>query len=220
MWRFCIIAAAATTILANGYLHGRWTDRWGPSPDLQAAVDKLTRVPQSIGDWHGRNDTLDERAIKTAGIEGYVFRHYENRLKDTTINVLLMCGRSGPLSVHTPDICYAASGYALQGKLESASVACGSVSGPAEFYFGSLSKANATGSTDLRIGWSWGADARWVTSANPRLSFARQAALYKLYVIQQTGPANESKSDQIVGEFLQQLMPVLNDALFRETSDR
>ena len=38
---------------------------------------------------------------------------YENTKSGTKIGLLLVCGRPGPVSVHTPDICYPGAGYEM-----------------------------------------------------------------------------------------------------------
>jgi Protein of unknown function (DUF3485) len=110
MWRVGISSAAAIIILTNGAVEGLLTNRWHRPVELDTGIARVTRVPMTIGDWHAQSEELDESVLTRAGIEGYLYRHYENQLSGKKVTVLLMCGRPGPLSVHTPDICYRGAG--------------------------------------------------------------------------------------------------------------
>ena len=41
-----------------------------------------------------------------AELEGWLARRYLHRRTGVVVHVLLLCGRPGPLSVHTPEVCY------------------------------------------------------------------------------------------------------------------
>jgi hypothetical protein len=213
MWRIGISLAAGTIILANGYLHGVRTDRWHRSHELEHAIANLDRVPTTIGDWHARSEQLDDAAIAIAGIEGYFLRHYDNRHNGKRITVLLVCGRSGPLSVHTPDVCYRGAGYGMSGAIAKEAQKYKEGSAAAEFYSATFSKGDVTGAADLRIKWCWGADGRWLAPTHPRVDLACYSALFKLNVIQCTTTISERADEEICSDFLKVLLPALDKAL-------
>jgi hypothetical protein len=214
MWRIGIGLVAGSIILANGYLHGLCTNRWHRSAELEAAIGKVERVSMTIGDWQARSDKLEDSAITGAGIEGYFLRHYENPRTGKTITVLLMCGLPGPLSVHTPEVCYGAMGFNLEGSIAKVSNKYHHGSAAAEFLRGKFSKAGVTGRESLRIEWSWGAGGKWLAPSNTRLTFAQYPALYKLYVIQRVTRLHEQEDEEVYREFLEQLLPALDKSLF------
>jgi hypothetical protein len=214
MWRMGIGLAAAAMLLVNGYLHGLWTNRWHRAGELETAIANLDRVPLTIGDWRGRAETLSDPDIAYAGIEGYCFRSYVNQRTGKTVTLLLMCGRPGPIAVHTPDVCYGGSGYEMLGSVAKDVHKYRKNSATAEFFRARFSKTNATGGTDVRVTWSWGAAGQWQAPADPRLTFTRQSALYKLYVIQQVSPSSERFDEEVCKDFLDQLLPELDRALF------
>src|SRR3954451_18636542 len=109
------IATALALVIAAGIVHGRWTLRWSKSHAVEAAVARLEGVPTAVGDWNGQELALDPRQLTMAEIAGHVTRRYVNRRSGAAVTVLLVCGRPGPISVHTPDICYAGAGYELAG---------------------------------------------------------------------------------------------------------
>ena len=142
-------------------------------------------------------------------------RFTENRRDGRALNVLLVCGRPGPISVHTPDICYAPeSGYAfLPGEPGPGPLAYGSPSRSAETWRGDFIKQNSVTPSGLRIFWSWSIGDGWKAPTNPRLAFARSRFLYKLYVIRETSGTAGPAEDDPGGNFLKDFLPELDRAL-------
>ena len=213
-WRIGIGLVAAIIILANAFLEGVCANRWRRAVELEAGMVRLNNVPMTIGDWHAESQDLDEASVTRAGIEGYFFRHYQHQLSGKKIAVLLMCGRPGPLAVHTPDICYRGAGFSPDGAIVSWPQKYGTDSATAQFSRAKFSKDDATDSTSVRIAWSWGTDGQWLTPSSPRATFARQPVLYKLYLVQRVTPANDQPSEEICKGFVEQLLPEINKALY------
>ncbi len=206
------VVLAAMVLLAQGYVYGLWTNRWqGTGDALKAASERLEQIPMVLGDWQGTQATaLGERERQQAGFAGYISRSYKNIRTGASVSILLACGRPGPISVHTPDICYRGAGYQPTNaiakhaeKLNDAEVA---------MWQANFRKADGLSPTHLRVLWSWTKGAAWEAPENPRLAFAGAPALYKLYVIQETLP-NDSGADKVRSEFLNQLVPELNKRL-------
>ncbi len=210
--KYALAATAAGIVILAGYVHGLWTGRWRDAPALERAVERLEQVPRTIGDWHGEDQQLDVKAAERAGFRGYLLRRYENRRTGKVVILLLGCGPFGPMSVHTPDVCYQGAGYRVVGQARTCSVASGKDSA-AEFWMAKFTKPDAILGTNLRIYWSWNAQGDWQVPNNPRWTFAGASSLYKMYVINQLNPADEP-ADECAGKlFLQELLPELQQAL-------
>jgi hypothetical protein len=203
--RFLLAALAALgLIVAVGYFQGLWTDRWQPSAALVEAVELVQALPKTIGDWEGTDlEERDERSMKRAGAAAFQLRRYENPQNETSLSVLLFCGRTGPMAVHTPEVCYGGAGYQMRDQPERITVL---KEGPAEqlwtahFYL-------PGSSNHLRIYWAWaGPDRVWEAPEEPRIAFKGARALYKLY-IQRPTTADEkfSATDDSVVPFVRQL---------------
>src|SRR5262245_3153551 len=108
------LIAAITVVLSSGVAQGIWAHRWIPSRGIEVAVSRLDNVPKVIGDWEGEDEELDGRQVEVGEIAGHISRRYRNRLDGSVVTLLLMCGRPGPIAVHSPEICYAGSGYELE----------------------------------------------------------------------------------------------------------
>lgn len=195
-------------VLGYGYFEGRWTDRWQPSRGLEQAVARLGELPLNVGEWDGEASTLDDRQIAKGEIQGYVLRRYTHRLTGRTLSILLVCGRPGPMSLHTPEVCYPGAGFSQQGAAKREKYAAG-----AEFWVAKFNKPDPIDPEMLRISWAWNADGAWTAPDQPRFTFASRAALYKLYVIQQLPPAEE-KYEDLAADFLKELLPAVERQLF------
>jgi hypothetical protein len=211
---FTILAVSAALTAFSGYVHGLWTGRWEDSPELEQALLRLQNVPATIGGAHGEPQTLDTRSVKLAGFRGYLLRRYDNRHTGTTVSVLLGCGRPGPLSVHTPDVCYRGAGFRQAGPAEKYLVAGKPGAPPAEFWTAKFIRGEGPGATHLRIFWGWNRQGEWQAPNNPRLAFAGAPALYKLYVVSQVPDPTTESEEGIDNRFLLQLLPELHRALF------
>jgi len=198
-------------------VHGHWTERWRPAPAVDEAVARLARLPRNVGDWQATDIPLTQEELKAAKIAGYVQRRYENVRNRQAVSVILVCGRPGPIAVHTPDICFAGAGYRALTTPGDFALEYGTPTREASFKTMRMQRENAAFPTELRIFWAWGAEGRWQAPANPRLSFARQSALYKLYVFREK-PADDAirPEDDPCVLLLRQLLPEMDLALFAE----
>jgi EpsI family protein len=211
--RTLLLAVVAVVVAVDGYVHGVWTQRWRQSPELVRAVARLERMPATVGDWRGTDlKKLQERAVRLAGFDGYVQRRYE-RADGAAVTVLLACGRSGPLSVHTPEVCYAGAGFQIAGDTVRDTVQVEKNSGPTEFWKAKLIRPG-TVPQRLRIFWSWHAREGWRAPDSPRSAFAGLPALHKMYVTCELPAGDTQPAEAACAEFLTQLLPELDRALF------
>jgi len=132
-----------------------------------------------------------------------------------SVTLLLACGRSGPVCTHTPDVCYAGSGYVVEAPKR---FRLPTVQGqtPAEFWTARFVRERTTGKTHLRIFWAWhGADA-WKVADHPRLSFAGEKVLHKLYLIHEMVQPDEPVDGDACVEFMQELLPAIRQNVFTQ----
>jgi hypothetical protein len=127
------------------------------------------------------------------------------------VEVILVCGRPGPIAVHTPDVCLRGNGHSLVAATAKYTTAS------AEFWTAKFRNDDAAVPGSLRMLWSWNAGEGWKASASPRLEFARHPALYKLYMARQLATVDEPLEKDPSIELLPLLLPALQQALFPET---
>lgn len=211
--RYFPIAIVAAMILGSGYAHAVWTDRWTVSPAVQNSVKRLSKVPHRLGTWEGSDREMDPRQLAQAGAVGHVARTFENSSDQSKVMVLLMCGRAGPMSVHSPDICYRGAGFVLDGQPAQYLVPFEPKGRTAEVMRANFTKQDGAETQRLRIYWTWLGKDRWQAPNSPRGHFSGQTALYKLYVIREFTQPEAKVDEEACQDFLQRLFPALDTAL-------
>jgi hypothetical protein len=214
MTRFLPIAAAWTLVLGAGIVHGLWTQRWRPSQEVEAAVARIDHVPMELGDWKGEGAELDPEAVAQARVSGCWMRRYTQQSTGAKVSVLLMCGRAGPLSVHTPEWCYGGAGFAMAGPAVKHRVRAEGDSRSAEFWTARFTKARSALPEHLRIFWAWNAEGDWKSPQWPRLEFGRCPVLFKMYVMRNLADVHESLDTDPCVALLGRLLPELERSLF------
>ncbi|HYT87884.1 MAG TPA: exosortase-associated EpsI family protein [Gemmataceae bacterium] len=206
MTRLLPVAAAFIVLLFSGLVHGVWTERWAESPDLDEAVAKLDGLPLTVGDWRGKK--LDNGNRTSGGLAGSISCCYVHRQTGKEVTVFLACGRPTKVAIHTPDVCYAASGFEMEPNQEF-TVPPGSAASGSQFYTARAKKMKAADQTRLRIFWSWNPGGKWQIADSPRVAFANRQILYKLYFIREMASATEPLAEDPCLQLMHQLLPVL-----------
>ncbi|CAN5631992.1 hypothetical protein BH11PLA2_BH11PLA2_13340 [soil metagenome] len=213
LFRYAATIVFVLIALGSGLLHGFRTYRWDHKPSLDEYVNRLQSVPTSFGDWTSEiNRGADEVVrngievvnnpvtgrpelryidnLKTHGIEDYILRIYRNKRSTETYSVLVVCGRPGPIASHTPDVCYRGSGYTQNGDQSRGDVTVteeGAANRGQRYPLNFLKfrpPITRLESRELQIRWAWlPPSGKLSTPGSPRIEFASQPALYKVYVI-------------------------------------
>jgi hypothetical protein len=207
MKRWFAALLGSIALVACGIVHGYWTDRWAPPVEVTQAAQRLDAIPLALGGWDG--EALEVKPGDAGeGVAGCIRRRYVHRQTGATISLFLVCGRPGPVSIHTPDVCYGASGFLVNtaGRYESGS--------GDSMWKADATRTSATEETRLRLYWGWNDGSAWAAVNDPRVQFARRPVLYKLYVVRELNGANEPNVSEPCEEFLHTLSPVLQRVLF------
>lgn len=210
--------AALALLLTAGVVHGLWTERWARSKAIDSWVGALEKVPMNFGDWEATPQELEKDVLEAGEIEGYLMRRYRNTRNDQMIDVLIVCGRPGPISVHTPEACYGGSGYEATEKAKlvpaNPAVAPSYWATPDDFWTLDFFKETPTAVEKLRIFYAWNSGQNWKGASRARYEFAGSPALYKLYVVRALGDqaSDVGPDDPSVG-FLREFLPFLSEHL-------
>jgi hypothetical protein len=208
MLRILPAAVAAAVVVAAGLVHGFWTDRWGVAEAVAVAAASLERIPYSVGDWQAQ--PLDSDQGTVPGVAGQLYLRYVNRKTGDSVSIALVCGRPGPVCIHTPDVCYERSGHKI-GKISIQDVKFDKTT--AHLFTADATKEQAAESTKLRIFWSWYDGNRWEVADNPRASFASRKALFKFYVVRELSTSEVPLEQDPCLDFLRQFLPEAQKAL-------
>ena len=213
MGRTIVIVSACLVLVTSGLVHGLWTDRWSDSSDLLQAAANLNKLPLTIGKWHGSDIDMEKDPRST--LAGEVARRYVHADSGKIVTLFLACGRSGPVCTHTPDVCYGASGYEVE-QPRRFRLPTSTEEPPAEFWTARFVKERSTSKIHLRLFWSWHDSQSWKVADNPRLRFANERLLYKLYLIREMMQPDEPVENEACVEFMRELLPVLRKSVFTD----
>jgi hypothetical protein len=207
-----VVLCAAGMIVAVAFLEGKRTNRWGSNEGLTLASKKLEKIPSSFGAWVGSENPIDGKILRVAEATGTISRLYHNTKTGDTINVLLLCGPSGPIGAHTPEVCYGGLGYSCRGTPTRKGLTF--ANGAASFWSAKFEKTTPT-DEPLRVCWAWSTNGDWEASSNPRAAYALQPALYKLYLVQNDNPAYQSRepNQEPIEQFMTEFLPLVKSAL-------
>lgn len=186
--KYAATAAFAVIVVVSGILHGRQTHRWSDPPPLDAFVARLKNVPEKFDDWSG-TPTRFMDDLRAHGIEEYVLIDYYNNRGTEKYQVLIVVGRPGPIASHTPDVCYRGEGFTTNSEPKRTDFTIkedGPNRGRTYPLFELKLRPPNTRVLDyeLEVRWAWMPPSKGLMAPeSPRVEFADQQALYKVYVI-------------------------------------
>src|SRR5262249_3307878 len=139
-------------------------------------------------------------------------RRYVHR-NGAEVTVFMICGRPGPVSVHTPDICYGGLGFHVVGSQNRYPIEGSGAMPPADFIWAHFEKPVALSPVHLRIYWTWKAGPGWQAPKDPRLTFGGAPALYKLYITCRPAPGSEKSDEDPCRDFMRDFLPEVEKVL-------
>jgi EpsI family protein len=209
---FLPIAAAVVIMAISAYAQGVWSERWMTFPELDLYAEQLNAIPETIGQWQGEDlGQSNEKVKKISGAVGELMRTYRNPAGEE-VRVSIICARQRDIFYHTPERCYPAAGFDMQGEPQQEVFEIGNTT--AEFFTTSFLKSEPTGTHAERGYWSWTGDGKWIAPRNPKLEFAGHRALYKLYVFATIPAGNKGKqTNDFCADFIREFVPAAEQAL-------
>jgi len=220
--RYIPAISGLAILVTSGFLHGFSTDRWGHDDDLNHAAGRLDNLPQTLGqggEWASEPVPVDSKQMKQAEAVAHFSRRYVKRGDGTTsnegaaVNVLVLCGRMGPIAVHPPTVCFTSTGL-QQEKPEARFVVTGPEDAPLGEFFQAVFERNVDGvPMRLQTFWSWYGPDGLQAPDNPRLAFAGENYLYKVYVTSLISGHEQPLDESACAEFLRVFVPALRQHL-------
>jgi Protein of unknown function (DUF3485) len=206
--RTMAIVVVLVTLVLSGTVSGSWNQRWASTTNLGVFAN-ATLLPVVAGDWDGREKPVNPAEIQMAQAAAMVQKQYVNRRTGQVASVLLVIGRPGPISVHTPEVCYAGNGYDRDGVAARFSV---SADKGDQFWKLRLKKRAAV-PVLLSVYYAWNDGGAWQAADNPRVMFAGRPALFKLYVVRERTSDNETETDDSTSDLLRALLPLIHSSM-------
>jgi hypothetical protein len=199
--------------LTAGWLHGSLSNRWGPRPDAKVAADLFRReLAPEVGNWRMRKESVFEpEVLRILQCPAYISRVYEHQQTGDVVTVMVIVGPPGPVSVHTPEVCYPSQDYTLGGKRRLVPIK--DTQGTNHAFWEVALKGNSLVGEELHVMYGWSRGDIWEAHQHPRFGYGGLTHLYKL---QLAVPANQQPkgtdfdpSQDFLVNFLPQLKPFL-----------
>src|SRR5262249_16143488 len=210
MIRVLTLTAAAMLLILSGLVHGLWTQRWGAPVEFTAAAARLEDFPISLGEWKGRSLESDPDEMAKAEAAGYVARVFRHHTKGE-VRMILICGRPGPISLHTPEVCFPGSGFSMDAEPERCKVSLKNADDP-NFLVGQFRSSGPVRRL-VRAFWSFSDGGGWKVPDNPRVAFGRANILYKLYLVRDMEKPDENLKNDPARDLIRVLLPELDKYL-------
>ncbi len=215
-WLTGIVIVVALT-LASGLIQGRLADRWGPPPAVYAAAEKIDGLPKTVKGpsrtWEILDsDELTEIEKNTLKPINYFSRRYKCTTGESqfgsVVRASLLIGLTGPMSVHSPEICYSAQDFPIAEPKRRIDIG----NSGDRFWAETVSSNDAERGT-LRVYWGWSTGKSWAAPNDARFHFAGSPYLYKLQLACSESGGIDGSSGDACKDFLEDFVPLVRGYL-------
>lgn len=202
------LAGMVALVLLGAVAHGMWTHRFASGDGSAGGEAVLDRLKPAGGWVPGETVPVDPQQI--AERTTTACRRFDNPKSGRSLTVSLTSGLPSIVAVHTPDVCYAGSGFTPRGpvRVEEIKLPNGKAM---KCYVADFDKPASAGRESVRVRWAWADGPEGYDAPDsPRWKFARSAVLYKAYVVHALRPEDAAGEDPYasgVSELFGQLVP-------------
>jgi len=206
------VVLVAVTV-SSGVIQGHLSNRWGAPVDFLAAARKLEQIPRTCGPWElEQSAELDDLVARELESVGHVLRTYVHRDTQARAQVVVLLGPSGPISVHTPDICYRARDYRTLQTMERWDFSDGQRNH--SLWGMTLEPSRLQDGGLLRVYYAWTSGNEWSAPDHARFAFASSKYLYKIQLACSLTDLADAGTDKDPGrEFLSHFIPAMQPFL-------
>jgi hypothetical protein len=207
---FVLILAGAITLTA-AILHGRWTNRWSPPEALSEAGQVLERLPGNFGPWQlVKTEELSPNVRGILECRDYRQAYYQNHETGEQLLLTLLLGSPGPMSVHTPEVCYTSiDSQAIAPRQRIELPTSGSPDAVWMVQFRELHEAQ---SGITRVYYAWSDGAGWSADEEPRVTFGGRPFLFKVQVCVRLPEGAEADTHDPARAFFPVFLPAFAQA--------
>lgn len=206
----CVLLALT---LVSGFVQGKLTNRWGRPADLTAAAEQFRQIPTEFGEWQlQKPEKMSDIVVDMLQCAGYINGSYVNRSTGEVVNAFVILGPPGPISVHTPEVCYSSKNYEIS---ESRSrVKIGDPKTSQNELWAMTLRSNDVSADLLRVYYGWGNAGHWTAPESPRVTYGGDSLLFKIQLAAYLPPDTDLNQQDTCRRFLEAFLPVLNPAIF------
>jgi hypothetical protein len=122
-----------------------------------------------------------------------------------------MLGPPGPISVHTPEVCFSSRNFRINEARELVELA--TTPDRTDAFWSLTFDARDAGQERLRVYYAWTTGRPWQASGSPRFQFSGQPCLYKIQLSCPAPVSGGSETSDSCRRFLEAFVPVLDHVL-------
>jgi len=204
MARVGMILAAVSMLAAGGTLEVLRAGSRVDAATVRLLQSRLENTPQTAGEWVGRDEEYDRKLLDRAEAQAHLYRRFRHPSGEE-VAVLILAGNPQAIGAHDPTVCFRGSGLKQEGDVQKRPV------GENEFWTTRFTSEMPPAALELY--WAWGTRGQWAAHANPRLKFASEPLLLKIYVSRSVGPADRAGGPNPTEKFLAVFLPALQKAV-------
>ena len=202
--------ALALTVAA-GMLHGSQSRRWGASPEEQKLGRRLDALPEEFAGWTlNQKYEISDAAKRLLQPTSYVNRSYIGP-NGEQVGAAVILGAHGPISVHTPEICYSSRDYKQLGPREAVTIT--DSAGKKSQFWKLTFQSQSVDQSGLRVYYAWSPTADWKAVESPRFDYYGEPYLFKIQVACPVSLETDDPDDA-ARRFLQAFVPAVKRQLF------
>lgn len=165
--------------LGGGLIHGRLSNRWGPPEKMIEAGDRLKQISGKFGAWQmTASGHIEDSAKEMLQCAGDITRIYSDAATQAKVDLSLLIGPAGTVSVHTPEVCFSSQNFELLGKRQRISIR--DDAGTDHKFWMVEFRTRGVEERLLRVYYGWSTGGPWSAPDDARLEFAGSPYLYKL----------------------------------------
>ena len=206
MLKGLIVAAAVLMLAAGGAVEIVRSGRTANDGQIADAKAKLAAIPLTIGEWKGKEEEFDAKQLEQAEAAAHVNRVYTRERTGDAITVLILAGSPKAIGAHDPTVCYGGAGFKQRASEQTKPIV--SVDGKSDTFWEAKFETDTIPIKKLQVLWAWTVDGTWLASSRPRLDFAREPLLYKIYVsrgLSQKAVGEKDSSHELLAELSKEM---------------
>jgi hypothetical protein len=203
--------------VSGGLVHGRLSNRWGPHEKMIEAGSRLNQISAQFGTWQAAGTGhIPDYAKSMLQCTGDIARVYSNASAQEKVDLSLLVGPAGTVSVHSPEICFPSKNFELLGKRVRITIR--DDAGIDHQFWMVDFRSQDLEERLSRVYYAWSIGREWSAPDDPRFEFAGQPYLYKLQLHVNVS-ADSNKADAGLS-FLSSFLPEARAELVSATSIR
>ena len=204
--------AAALLLVGSGFYRGVQARRLADFTGSEANCPfPLHDIPRTIDTWQvieGSETMLDPQTTRITGSTDHIIRTYRDEMTGVMLSVLILYGPAGPVTPHTPQVCYPASGFAAVGGMANRKVEYGNGQ-VAEFRSSVFAKSGGRSTVFQTVYHSYELDGAWSPTIENRKLRRRNPGVFKVQIQRRSLEQEIPGENEPIESFVAKLLPVI-----------